>query len=110
MAVFYSPKEYKDWQEAMLTALKSVPAEYTTGPVDVTVLCVAERPKTTKLLMPKPDVDNYGKGPLDVITKDGRFWADDTQVADLHVSKRWSRADRPVGITITITPMDPKEL
>lgn len=110
LAVFYSPKEYREWQEAAAAALKSVPAEYTDGPVSVTVLCVAERPKTTKLLMPKPDVDNYGKGPLDAITKDGRFWADDTQVSDLFISKRWSRDDRPTGITITITPMDPKEL
>jgi Holliday junction resolvase RusA-like endonuclease len=110
LAVFYSPKEYREWQEAAAAALKSAPAQYTDGPVIVSVLCVAARPKTTKLLMPKPDSDNYGKGVLDAITKDGRFWSDDTQVADLHVSKRWSRADRPVGITVTIAPMDPQEL
>lgn len=110
LAVFYSPKEYQDWQKAAAAALKSVSAEYTDGPVSVSVLCVAERPKTTKLSMPKPDVDNYGKGVLDAITKDGRFWADDTQVSDLTITKRWSAADRPVGITVTITPVNPQEL
>lgn len=110
LATFYSPKNYKDWQNEVLAALKELPAEHFDGPLEVTVRCVATRPKTTKLLAPKPDVDNYAKGPLDVITKDGRIWTDDTQVVDLHVSKRWSHEDRPAGVFIFIRPVNPEEL
>lgn len=37
-----------------------------------------------------PDVDNYAKAFIDQMTKAG-FWLDDSQVADLHLSKFWSR-------------------
>jgi len=88
MAIFYSPSEYRTWQEEAAKCLKSldtyeVPAVPFDGPVNVTVVCWAARPKTTKLIAPKPDADNYAKGVLDSITKDGRFWSDDTQVVDL---------------------------
>lgn len=108
IATVYSPANYKVWQEEMLAALKSVPTHYTTGPVSVIILCLASRPKTTKLAAPKPDVDNYAKGVLDVITKDGRFWHDDTQVTSLTVSKRWT-TDAP-GILVSIIPLDHQEL
>lgn len=36
------------------------------------------------------DVDNYAKGPLDVITKSGKVWGDDKQVVSLRVSKRYT--------------------
>lgn len=110
IASFYSPKEYQEWQKDAAKALKSVIAEHTSLPVEVFVEVRATRPKTTKLFVPKPDVDNYAKGPLDVITKDGRFWDDDTQVADLHVKKRWSTEDRPTGVYVTILALDPKDL
>ena len=110
IASFYSPKEYQEWQKAAAAALKGVPAEHSSLPLEVFVEVRATRPKTTKLHAPKPDADNYGKGPLDVITKDGRFWDDDTQVVDLHIKKRWSSDDRPTGIYVTIVPLDPKDL
>lgn len=113
IATVYSPKEYKEWQAAVAEALnalaaKSVPQTPFDGPVYVHVRSEAPRPKTTKLLIPKPDVDNYAKGVLDVITKDGRFWSDDTQVADLLTTKRWTTGEP--GILVSITPIDPKEL
>lgn len=107
MATFYSPKEYKDWQSGALTALKAVGAGHVPltpfeGPLTVGVTVQAERPKTTKLPHPKPDVDNYAKAVLDAITADGRFWHDDTQVQTLIVSKGW--ADTPL-ISVVITPL-----
>ncbi|RYG35685.1 MAG: RusA family crossover junction endodeoxyribonuclease [Burkholderiales bacterium] len=49
----------------------------------------------------KPDCSNLVKMIEDCLTKLG-FWADDGQVADLHVSKAWGRA---VGIYVAIQPV-----
>lgn len=49
----------------------------------------------------KPDCSNIVKMLEDVLTKLG-FWKDDSQVAELHVSKAWS--DK-VGITVEIKPI-----
>lgn len=100
IAVFYSPKEYREWQDAALDALKAVGAFPVLGPCSVVLRCAAARPKTTKLPHPKPDVDNYAKGILDVITKDGRFWADDSQIARLSVLKLWTEGDPYIDVTI----------
>lgn len=111
LAIFYSPAEYKKWQADADEALKKVQInQFFDGPVVVRILAVAERPKTTKLLLPKPDVDNYAKGVLDAVTKAEKFWRDDTQVADLSVSKRWSRPGRKAGIHVSIYPLPSEEL
>lgn len=90
MAVVYSPKEYATWQKDALEALKQAHCEAPfEGPVEVLIECFVPRPKTTKLPHPKPDVDNYAKSVLDAITKDGRFWSDDSQVRTLNITKAW---------------------
>lgn len=86
----YSPKEYKEWQQEALRLLKAIDAVRYDGSVEVVLAALVAKPKTTKLSAPKPDVDNYAKGVLDVITQDGRFWDDDTQVVSLGVTKRWT--------------------
>lgn len=113
MAVFYSPQEYKAWQADAKKHLSKVswwPQGPIEGPLYVAIKVVAERPKSTKLLAPKPDVDNYAKGVLDAITDAERFWKDDTQVTDLLVQKRWSSEGEPAGIFVHIIPLDPKDL
>jgi Holliday junction resolvase RusA-like endonuclease len=96
----YSPPEYKAWQQEALKLLKAISPTLIEGPVEVVVSAQVTMPKTTKLSAPKPDVDNYAKGILDVITQDGRFWNDDTQVTSLGVTKRWT-TDAP-GYQVTI--------
>lgn len=96
----YSPKPYKEWQAEAAKALKLISEARFDGPVEVELLCVAERPKTTKLFGPKPDVDNYAKGVLDVVTKDGRFWGDDSQVQSLTVTKAWTRGAPGIGLKV----------
>lgn len=106
IASLYSPKEYADWQRELLDALRGVEAVRFNGLVVATVESFPTRPKTTKLLVPKPDVDNYAKGVLDCITKDTRFWSDDTQVADLLTRKRWAKPDEPGHIIVTLEPLE----
>lgn len=91
MAVFYSPKEYKAWQTDAARRLAEVeaPSAPLEGPVEVELRFFVTKPKTSKLPHPKPDIDNYAKGVLDVMTTDGRFWNDDTQVQRLIASKEW---------------------
>jgi len=105
IASFYSPKEYQEWQKEAAQALKSVPAFPLDGPCEVSIICEAAKPKTTKLPHPKWDVDNAAKSVLDAITKDGRFWADDSQVALLKVTKRWTEGEP--GISVQLAPCEP---
>lgn len=63
---------------------------------------VFPRPKKTILSVPKPDVDNLLKLPLDAITKTQRVWADDTQIATVVSTKRWSTDGETAGVHIHI--------
>lgn len=101
IASFYSPKEYQDWQKEAARLLAKIEAFPVEGTCIVSITCAVTKPKTTKLPCPKPDVDNYAKGILDAITKDGRFWADDTQVRMLMVSKLWADPGNE-GVYVTI--------
>lgn len=94
IASAYSPKPYAEWQKRAAAVLKSATGQRFEGPVAVSLIFAATRPKTTKLSHPKPDVDNYAKALLDAVTKDGRFWSDDTQVVSLSVDKVWA----PLGV------------
>lgn len=100
IASFYSPKEYQEWQKDAAAALKAVEAFPVQGTCLVSITCAVQKPKTTKLETPRPDVDNYAKSVLDAITKDGRFWKDDTQVSELHVTKTWANDEPAIYVTI----------
>jgi len=61
-------------------------------PLDKPLSCVItfylERPKTTKLLAPKPDVDNYCKALLDSLNE--VLFKDDSQIVELYAKKAWA--------------------
>lgn len=59
-----------------------------TGFLKVHILCSVIKPKSTKLLYPKPDVDNYAKAILDSLN--GHLWEDDSQIIELTIQKEWS--------------------
>jgi Holliday junction resolvase RusA-like endonuclease len=90
----YHPKEYTEYQKTLekLFVAAFEGNEPYDCPVAVRIEVTVQKPKTTKLAAPKPDVDNYAKGILDSMTKAGIF-TDDTKVIDLFVSKRWGSAD-----------------
>ena len=62
--------------------------ERCTGRLRVNVECVVTRPKTTKLVTPRGDVDNFAKACLDALND--RLWEDDKQIEVLTISKRWA--------------------
>jgi crossover junction endodeoxyribonuclease RusA len=85
--VAYYPADYQKWKEAARDALayEGAPLQ---GPLRVSIACQVERPKTTKLPAPKPDIDNYVKSVLDAMTQAG-VWDDDSQVEHISAAKGW---------------------
>ncbi len=50
----------------------------------------------------KPDADNLAKLVLDRITRSGRIWRDDSQVAKLRVDKFWAITDARIGVYVSV--------
>jgi Holliday junction resolvase RusA-like endonuclease len=50
----------------------------------------------------KPDADNLAKLVLDRITRGGRIWRDDSQVAKLCVEKYWAITDARIGVYVSV--------
>jgi Holliday junction resolvase RusA-like endonuclease len=50
----------------------------------------------------KPDADNLAKLVLDRITRGGRIWRDDSQVAKLRVEKYWAITDARMGVYVSV--------
>lgn len=94
IATVYNPAEYKRWlEDAQAQIINQLSGEYPIrGVLAVEIEVTAQKPKTSKLPHPKPDVDNYAKAVLDAFTH-AEVWEDDSQVHALKVTKRWG----PVG-------------
>lgn len=106
----YYPTEYKQWkneaQDLIEAQMDAQPINtYYDVPLQVILVCVVQKPKTSKLLAPKPDVDNYAKAIMDALTAAGA-WGDDAQVIDLRVVKRWTNKGEKPHFTVTINPVD----
>jgi Holliday junction resolvase RusA-like endonuclease len=57
----------------------------------------------------KPDADNLAKLVLDRITRGGRIWRDDSQVAKLHVEKYWAITDARIGVYVSVQRFEGSE-
>lgn len=68
--------------------------------VKVTIRCFVKRPKTTKLTVPRPDVDNFAKAVLDAMN--GIVLADDRQVVELVATKAWAAVGEEGRVEVTI--------
>jgi Holliday junction resolvase RusA-like endonuclease len=102
--VYYS-KTYERFRRAAQQAVAGHKGKPTDGPIIVMIENIVERPKTGKLELPKGDVDNFAKGPLDVMTKAGTFWWDDDQVAALFVSKRYAEPGEAARVIVEWCPL-----
>ncbi len=97
---YYLPT-YKKWIALATEMIEA--AEITLhGPLFVVSRAFIKPARTTKLLFPKPDVDNYAKAPLDIITKADGYWDDDHQIQTLLVGKRYTRAGEQEGSQVDI--------
>lgn len=70
------------------------------GILDVEIVCICTKPKTTKLSIPKGDVDNYAKGVLDMLN--GLAWQDDKQIHSLRITKRYVEKGEDPCIDVSI--------
>lgn len=98
----YYPASYKKWRAEFLEKLPEEGG--TTGftvPVHVFVTFVCTKPRTTKLLTPKGDIDNYIKSVLDALT-DAAVWDDDKLVETIHATKRFAEPGESAGIQLSI--------
>lgn len=56
----------------------------------------------------KPDADNLAKLVLDRITRGGRIWRDDSQVARLKVEKFWAITEARIGLYVSVKRFEPE--
>lgn len=97
---YYLPT-YKKW---IILADKLIEASEITlhGPLFVIARAFIKPARTTKLIFPKPDVDNYAKAPLDIITKADGYWDDDHQIQTLLAGKKYTTAGQQEGSQVDI--------
>ena len=105
-----SSKEVGPWRERVALAAHNAMAgcELITAAVTVRLDLVLPRPKSTpKTYTPpaakRPDVDKLARACLDAIT--GVVVADDSQIVDLHATKRLAEHGETPGVAITVEPL-----
>ena len=87
----YYPKTYKGWidQASKIVAESDMKIDF---PVRLTVLFAIPRAKTSKILVPVGDGDNYEKGLYDMLQKKG-YLLDDKWI----VTATWRKRFLPFG-------------
>jgi Holliday junction resolvase RusA-like endonuclease len=105
----YYTATYTTWRKAALPLAEKYIGPKHEGPLAVFVENIVEKPKTSKLSFPKGDVDNYAKGPLDIINDTERAWVDDKQIVFLAVTKRFAEPGEQPRTELHWFPLDDKE-
>jgi Holliday junction resolvase RusA-like endonuclease len=120
-ARMYDPGTADEWKETVYfglrTALRTFGDQPLLGAFKVSMRFAMPRPKShfgakgLKASAPryhfgKPDIDNLTKLVLDVITKDGRVWRDDSQVITLLAYKQYAEDGDKPGAWISIASWD----
>ena len=71
------------------------------GSLELHISFEARRPKTSKLVCPKPDVDNFLKAALDVLTK-AELWEDDHQITTVKADKSWAKNEPCIRLSVRV--------
>lgn len=101
----YYPKTYSKWIKDSWKYVENVDHLPSDKPIIVMIDAVFEKPRSSKLDTPAPDVDNLAKGPLDQINKLRKgtprgIWEDDKQVVLMVCAKRWASPGEQPGFYI----------
>lgn len=104
----YYPATYRIWKKKADAVVRGAvggipdhrPLDF---PLDVWLLFAVRKPKKTKLLVPKPDIDNYMKAIFDACN--GIVWQDDSLVVKVTASKMWAEVIKP-GIYMMVSRND----
>jgi Holliday junction resolvase RusA-like endonuclease len=104
----YYNKTYANWMkdakvEVVQQEGSKVPFD---GPCFVHVEQIVEKPRTSKLAYPRGDVDNYAKGPLDLVTKSQKLWKDDNQIVAMSCIKRFAEPGEQPRSNIYVHPLE----
>lgn len=102
----YYPKTYAAWRRDMDKAIPTAERLYE-GNLAVRVEFACHRPKTTKRLNPRGDIDNFEKAIFDAITGDRKkgfkgYWVDDDQIVLNSARKRWVRPGETPHVKIKV--------
>lgn len=104
-----SSKALGPWRERVALAAHSHADGLMGGPIGIRLKFVMPRPKstpkrTTPPAVKRPDIDKISRAILDAIT--GVLIADDSQVVDLHATKRLAELDESHGVHIELEQLD----
>ena len=72
-------------------------------PIRVDVELFIKRPKTTKLEMPKADIDNFLKAVFDSLNK--KLWVDDNIIQSVYATKQWAEEGEDGYFTVGVSEL-----
>lgn len=100
----YMPASYTAHCKEIAKALPQTDEAPLDGELDLTIEFVCKPIAKSKFTTPAGDCDNFAKGLMDVLTKEG-WYGDDRQITDLHISKRFPRDGEQPHIRFVLTPL-----
>lgn len=99
----YYPKRYAAYRREAGKLILDTPYLDTPqlhGPLGIYFDVIAARPKTSKRTYPRGDIDNFAKGPLDLLTEHAPYWEDDDQVVLAVATKRFAEGGEEPGVGV----------
>lgn len=110
-----SCKELGPWRERVALAAHNATLgqPLLSGAINLALDFVLPRPKSapkrsTPPAVKRPDVDKLARACLDAIT--GIIVADDSQIVDLHATKRLAELGETPGVKVTVSAQQPEEI
>ena len=100
----YYTRSYATWKRQVKFHLPNHDAMWPDPRQELIVFSefVVKKARTSKLLFPRGDVDNFAKAAYDAITKSGSFWYDDDQLTLSVEHKRFAQEDEQPHTELTI--------